>query len=47
MPASSSAGMMNKSLRGRGPESSRNAIYGFRGNEEEGKKEPPIKIGGF
>jgi hypothetical protein len=29
--------MMNKSLRGPDPESSRNRIYGFRRGEEEGQ----------
>jgi hypothetical protein len=39
--------MMNKSLRGGERESSRNRIYGFRRGDEQGKKEPPKKFGGF
>jgi hypothetical protein len=39
--------MMNKSLLGSGAESSRNAIYGFRGGEEDGQKRAAEEIGGF
>jgi hypothetical protein len=47
--------MMNKSLRGRARESSRNRFYGFRRGDEQGEKEPRAmrkkraaeRIGGF
>jgi len=38
--------MMNKSLRGRGRESSRKAFYGFRRGDGDAKKEAAVS-GGF